>query len=74
MTTLIFPSELAEGDYPQPSEEHSKGKMLTLIVMIPLIVVFLLASAIFCIYMWRRKMAKRQGNCFTKCTICSISI
>jgi flagellar basal body-associated protein FliL len=79
MITLIFPSGLVEGDYPQPSEEHSKGKMsLTLIVMIPLIVVFLLSSAIFCLYMWRRKMAKRQGNCFTKCTlqstICSISI
>jgi flagellar basal body-associated protein FliL len=54
MITLIFPSELVEGDYPQPSKENSKGKMsLTLIVMIPLIVVFLLASAIFCIYMWR---------------------
>ncbi|XP_059450462.1 G-type lectin S-receptor-like serine/threonine-protein kinase At4g03230 [Corylus avellana] len=35
---------------------------LTLIVMIPLIVVFLLTSAIVCIYLWRRKMAKTQEN------------
>jgi flagellar basal body-associated protein FliL len=65
---LIFPSELVEGAYLQPSEEHfSKGKMsLTLIVLIPVIAVFVLASAIVCIYLWRRKIAKRQGNCFTK--------
>jgi cell division protein FtsL len=40
---------------------------LTLIVLIPLILVFVLASAIVCIYFWRRKMAKRQGNAFAKC-------
>jgi len=34
---------------------------LTLIVMIPLIVVFLLSSAIFCLYMWRRKMASQSA-------------
>jgi len=35
---------------------------LTLIVTIPLIVVFVLASAIVCICLWRRKKAKKQGN------------
>jgi cell division protein FtsL len=38
-----------------------------LIVLIPLILVFVLASAIVCIYFWRRKMAKRQGKAFVKC-------
>jgi hypothetical protein len=48
--------------------EPSKGKMsLTLIVIIPLtVLVFVLASTIVCIYLWRRKMARRQGNCFAK--------
>jgi hypothetical protein len=69
MITLIFPSEIVEGHVPHPSEEYySKGKMpLTLIVLIPLILVFVLASAIVCIYFWRRKMAKRQGKAFAKC-------
>jgi flagellar basal body-associated protein FliL len=59
---------VVEGDYPRPLGEHSKGKTSsTLIVLIPLIVVFVLASAIVCIYFWRRKMAKRQGNAFAKC-------
>ncbi len=50
---------LVDGDFHQPS----KGKMsLTLIVTIPLIVVFVLASAIVCICLWRRKKAKKQGN------------
>ncbi|XP_062152990.1 G-type lectin S-receptor-like serine/threonine-protein kinase At4g03230 isoform X4 [Alnus glutinosa] len=48
-----------DGDFPQTS----KGKMsLTLIVTIPLIVVFVLASAIVCICLWRRKKAKKQEN------------
>jgi hypothetical protein len=34
--------------------------------LISLIVVFVLTSAIVCIYLWRRKIAKRQGNCFSK--------
>ncbi|XP_059450904.1 uncharacterized protein LOC132181681, partial [Corylus avellana] len=52
-----------EGDFPRPSEQYSKGKKsLTLIVMIPLIVGFLLTSSIVCIYLWRRNMAKRQEN------------
>jgi len=68
MFTLIFPSDIV-GHIPHPSEEYySKGKMsLTLIVLIPLILVFVLASAIVCIYLWRRKIAKRQGNAFAKC-------
>jgi flagellar basal body-associated protein FliL len=58
---------VVEGDYPRPLGEHSKGKTSsTLIVLIPLIVVFVLASAIVCIYLWRRKIAKRQGNGFSK--------
>ncbi|XP_059450902.1 G-type lectin S-receptor-like serine/threonine-protein kinase At4g03230 [Corylus avellana] len=55
--------ELVEVDFPRPSKEYSKGKKsLTLIVMIPLIAVFLLASSIVCIYLWRRNMVKRQEN------------
>jgi flagellar basal body-associated protein FliL len=66
---LIFQSGLVTGDPPQTSKEHSEGKMstLTLIVLISLIELFVLSSAtIVCIYLWRRKIARRQGNCFSK--------
>jgi hypothetical protein len=44
-------------------EEPSKRKeRLPLSILVPLISVFALTCTITCVYVWRRKMAKEEGN------------
>ena len=53
------------GGIPGSLEKHSRRKMpLSLIVVVSLISVTVLSCTIIFLYIWRRKMAMRQGTCF----------
>ena len=59
---------LVEGDLPPPSlEEPSKRKKagLPLSVVVSLISVFALTCTITCVFVWRKMMAKKEGNDFS---------
>ena len=52
----------------------SRKMSLTLIVAVSLMIVIAFSCTIIFVYLWRRKMANRQGNCFAGCTPCTIYI
>jgi len=54
---------LVEGNPPGLLEEPSKRKKrLPLSILVPLISVFALICTITGVYVWRRKMAEKEGN------------
>ena len=57
------PSEVV-GNPGSVDEASSRKISLSLIVAVSLISVIAFSCTIIFVYLWRRKMAKRQGNCF----------